>query len=75
MTKPDNGHCPVLKSITAELDEFEDYLNYLLGEDCYAHDYCQVANKHYYMIESDRLSYIKRMILQRFEKVWEMHNP
>ena len=71
----ENGHCPVLKSISSEMDEFREYLDYLFGEDCYAHDYAQIGKKHYYMVDSDRLDFIKKTLLLRFEKMWEIHNP
>jgi hypothetical protein len=66
MTK-ENGHCPKLMAITLELHEFEEYLEELLGGDCYAHDYAQVGNEHFYLIESNRLDFIKTTLYDKFK--------
>ena len=51
------------------IEYYTEYLDGLLGEDCYIHDYALIGKEHYWIYSSERIDRIKKALIKKYSEL------
>ena len=51
------------------IEHFTEYLNKLLEDDCYVHNFALIGGEHYWIYSTDRMTRIKEALIKKYSEL------